>query len=85
MKFLRLPSGNKAPMYASIWEITVGEDVSKSTGKKYFSFCGGGARWKGWITPSIKTELIAPARENKQALLSAPIPDDVESGSPSAY
>jgi hypothetical protein len=76
MNFLRLPSGAKAPRFSSVWEITVGEEISKVTNKKYYTFCGGGVKRLGWITANMKTEMIAPARKASQVLLTAPAQDN---------
>lgn len=73
MRFLKLPSGAPAPMYAGIWEFTANPDVSKA-GKKYFSFKGG-IRRVGWIPQVLYKDMILPI---KNAGFMLPAPADVD-------
>lgn len=73
MRFLRLPSGAPAPMYAGVWELSINPDVSKK-GKKYFSFKGG-IRLAGWIPQVLYKEVVLPI---KNAAFMLPAPADVD-------
>lgn len=75
MRFLRLPSGAPAPLYAAIWELTANPDVS-SKGKKYFS-CKNGIQRVGWIPQVLYRDMVLPI---KNAGFMLPAPADVDKG-----
>ena len=73
MRFLRLPSGAPAPLYAAIWELTANPDVSKA-GKKYFS-CKNGIQRVGWIPQFLYKDMVLPIKNTGFML---PAPADVD-------
>ena len=65
MLYLRTPGGKSAPLFSSIWEMTLNKDQNKQ-GKTYYSCNVDGKssiRRIGWVTQDVFTEFIAPARE----------------------
>lgn len=74
MMYLRTPQGKPAPLFSSIWEMTLNKDQSKS-GKQYYSCNTEGkssVKRVGWVSKDTYTEYIAPARETaSQAVLIA--------------
>ena len=75
--FKKLPSGNRAPIYGSVWKLSLGPDVSKA-GKSYFSLKAG-IEWVSWTPRSVYDGAVLPARSNPTALLIA-APKDSEPG-----
>lgn len=71
-RFLRLPSGAPAPLYAGIWELSANPDTSKA-GKKYFS-CKGGIKMVGWIPQMLYKEAVLPIK-SAAFMLPAPATD----------
>ena len=65
MMYLRTPTGKAAPLFSSVWELTLNKDQNKQ-GKPYYSCNIDGKssiKRVGWITKDTYTEFIAPARE----------------------
>lgn len=65
MMYLRTPTGKPAPLFSSVWEMTLNKDQNKQ-GKQYYSCNENGKssiKRIGWVTKDTFTEYIAPARE----------------------
>lgn len=65
MMYLRTPGGKAAPLFSSVWELTLNKDQNKA-GKTYYSCNIDGKssiKRVGWITQDTYTEYIEPARE----------------------
>lgn len=65
MKYLRTPSGKPAPIFSSIWTMTLGKDKNKQ-GNQYYSCNIDGKssiRQKGWTTKELFLEYVSPARD----------------------
>lgn len=74
MMYLRTPGGKPAPLFAGIWEMSLGKDQNKQ-GKVYYS-CNENGKSSihriGWVSKDVYTEAIAPARDiASQAVLLA--------------
>lgn len=65
MRYLRLPSGRPAPMFAGIWEMEINPDTNKK-GNKYFSPNKGGKssiRFVGFVDKEYMQQTVLPARD----------------------
>lgn len=65
MRYLRTPAGKPAPLFSSIWNLTVGKDTNKQ-GKTFFSCNKDGKPsfvWKGWTSKELFLEYVTPARQ----------------------
>ena len=65
MKFLRTPSGKPAPLFAAVWNMTLGKDSNKQ-GKQYFSCNKDGKSsivFKKWVSKDLFDEYVTPARQ----------------------
>lgn len=74
MRYLRLPSGKPAPMFAGVWELTVNADTNKK-GNKYYSLNKDGkssARFVKWVDKELMTGTVLPARDVSMQALEAP-------------
>ena len=74
MMYLRTPSGKPAPLFSSVWEMTLNKDQSKA-GKQYYSCNIDGKssiKRLGWVSKDTYVEYIEPARATaSQAVLIA--------------
>lgn len=65
MKYLRLPSGKPAPLFAAVWNMTLGKDANKQ-GKQYYSCNANGKssiHQNGWVTKVVFDDYVTPARQ----------------------
>lgn len=79
-KFLTLPSGRPAPLFSSIWKMTIGKDQNKA-GNVYYSCNKDGKSsivWDSWVTKEMLTSRIQPAREIASNVSVAAIADNRE-------
>lgn len=80
MRYLRLPSGKPAPMFAGVWSLSVNSDVNKK-GNKYYSLNKDGkssARFVRWVDKELMTSTVLPARDVSMQALDAPAEDTPE-------
>lgn len=74
MRYLRLPSGKPAPMFAGVWSLSVNADTNKK-GNKYYSLNKDGkssARFVKWVDKDMMTATVLPARDMSMQALEAP-------------
>lgn len=65
MKYLKLPSGKPAPLFAAVWNMTLGKDANKQ-GKQYYSCNANGKssiHQNGWVTKVVFDDYVTPARQ----------------------
>lgn len=80
MRYLRLPSGKPAPMFAGVWSLSVNSDVNKK-GNKYYSLNNGGkssARFVRWVDKELMSSTVLPARDVSMQALDAQAEDTPE-------
>ena len=74
MRYLRLPSGKPAPMFAGIWSLSINADTNKK-GNKYYSLNKEGkssARFVKWVDKELMTTVVLPARDVSMLAIEAP-------------
>jgi hypothetical protein len=65
MMYLRTPLGNPAPLFSSVWTMSIGKDTNKK-GNTYYSCNKEGKSSivrKGWTTKEMFLSYVKPARE----------------------
>lgn len=62
---LRLPSGNRAPLFGAIWDVELAKNTSKDGNKYYAPAIDGKStfRFNGWIPEVLYKDSVVPARE----------------------
>lgn len=78
MRYLRLPSGKPAPMFAGIWSLSINADTNKK-GNKYYSLNKEGkssARFVKWVDKELMTTVVLPARDVSMLAIEAPEAED---------
>lgn len=88
MRYLKLPSGKGAPIYSSVWNLTLGKDTNKNGQSFYTTSIDGksSAKWVDWVNSEIFFGAVKPAIEFSQlagvgkpaAALEAPVMDRTE-------
>lgn len=78
MRYLRLPSGKPAPMFAGVWSLSINADTNKK-GNKYYSLNKEGkssARFVKWVDKELMTTVVLPARDVSMQAIEAPEAED---------
>lgn len=65
MRYVKTPSGKAAPIFACIWEVSVGKTINKKNQPFFACVKDGKPAFKqiGWVTKEMLTESITPFRE----------------------
>lgn len=78
MRYLRLPSGKPAPMFAGVWSLSINADTNKQ-GNRYYSLNKEGkssARFVKWVDKELMTTTVLPARDVSVQAIEAPVAED---------
>ena len=78
MRYLRLPSGKPAPMFAGVWSLSINADTNKK-GNKYYSLNKEGkssVRFIKWVDKELMTTVVLPARDVSMQAIEAPEAED---------